>query len=332
MRGQLSPDGCPEISIKLRSTALLVSKRTDRVSTEMPVSISMQMVVDRIRFHVLVEKTLCSHIWSQFKEMVILSKDIVPQGRIRMWTGKHGQTRLIYQPVKRRTIAVMGVGTTASKHYYFGLDLFPTRFQVGEFDHFKSVLTAILDIVAYEKLYVDANVSYLELAVDSLSFQMGSFLPYFAKSSKSHVHQLSDGTGGIYLGAEAAKLRFCVYDKARQMWEVQKKVSDHKIRTRIEARIHTTGLHAADLEVALPNPFPKLEIADRSALLNNSHHPKLSEFLKGCQSSGPSTALNQLGPKDRRQVLQDLRKARAWWWNPTSCWDSLPKALAVLKP
>lgn len=298
----------------------------------MSVSVNLQMVVDRIRFFAIVEKSLGSMIWSQFKEMAAMTKEILPNGKIKVRQSKYGQTRLWYQPERKRTIAVLEVGTTAMKQSYFKLDLLPARFGKGEFEHFKSVLTAVLEPVNYAKLYATAKVSYLELAIDFLHAPMGSFIPYFAKSWSSFVYHLQDGTGGIYLGAETANIRFCIYDKARWLWEVLKQASIHKTRTRIEARIHTTGLLAGELGQALPNPFPRLEVADRKELMSISQHPSLAWFLESCSAVGASRALNLLGAKERRQILASLRKARAWWWKPMAYWKDLPNALKVIAP
>jgi hypothetical protein len=263
--------------------------------------------------------------------MKAMRKEILPKGRITVKKKKHGKTLLKYYPVPGRGIADIEIGTAANKKRYFSLGLYPSRFRPGEFERFKELLNIFLEPFNYTKLYKTANVSYLELAADSISIPMFSFMPFRAKTNESYVYQLPEGDGGIYLGAGTGRLRFCVYNKARQIVQKLKEKSEYPVRTRIEARMHSLGVPAEKL-CELANPFPKLEIADMEVLEALCDQPESEAFLKQCSAVGACKALSGYGAKERRQFLALLRKARASWWNPESRWNHFGGSLAVITP
>lgn len=299
----------------------------------MAVNIFRSLVVDRIRFFVYVSaKDLYSHVWSQLYEIAAMKKELLPNGIISVSKDQHCKTRLRYCPQARRCIASIEIGVAPDNKKYFSLDLYPTRFRGGEFANFKELLKIFLEDFNYAKLFYTAKISYLELAADSLSRAMGDFLAFRAKTGSSKVHLLPDDTGGVYLGALGGRLHFCIYDKRRQIVEKLKEVPPHKTHTRLEARIHSTGLAAIDLLEGLQNPFPKLEIADLAVLKETYCEPEFHAFLSLCIQSGACAALHSLSVKQRRIYLARIRKAKVNWWRPAAIWGQFSNALAVLNP
>ncbi len=298
----------------------------------MAVNIQKSLVLDRIRFFVYVpSKELFSYALSQLYEIAALKKQWVPQGQITV-KSKYSKTRLTYCPQKKRCIASIELGATKNQKLYFRLDLLPTRFFGDEFEVFKEILGLLLDEFNYLKLYKTARISYLELAVDSLSRPIGSFLPFRVKTGSSMVYPLPDATGGIYLGSPSGRVHFCIYDKKRQIIEKLKETPQHSIQTRLEARIHSTGLSASELLASLKNPFVKLEVADLDVLNALPPVPGLGAFLAQSAQAGACVALNALSAYDRRKILSLLRKAMAKWWNPNKIWEKFPRSLQVIKP
>ena len=299
----------------------------------MAINIFLRLIVDRIRFFVLIDATeMYGVVWSQLKEISAMNNEFLPDWKLTVHKMKHGKTQLRFRPEAKRCVAIIEIGTTNGEKRYFSLDLFPSKFQAGEFDLVKEVLTIFLDDLNYEKLFYTARVSYLELAADSLSHPMSSFLPFRTRTFSSYVYPLKEGKGSIYCGAENGKLRFCIYDKKKQIEEKLKQIPSHAMQTRIEARVHTTGLTAAQLKGELKNPFKRLEIADLQKLKQVFKHPGLPAFLDECHGQGAEQALGKLSVKDRRRYLIGLRKAKAEWWKPEWIWQSLPDALSVIKP
>lgn len=299
----------------------------------MSVNIFLRLLIDRIRFHVLMTGDgIYGVVWSQLEEICALKSDLLPGWKVTIHKLKYGKTQLRFRPGPNRQIAHIEIGTAAQNKRYFQLDLSPSKFQPGEFEALQQVLTVLLEPFSYDKLFYSVPVSYLELASDCLTQPMSAFIPFRTKTFSSYAHPLESGKGTYYYGSEKGRLRFAVYNKRKHIQEKLKQTPAHAIQTRIEARIHTTGLPAAMLKDGLENPFTKLEIADQQKFVETFSHPKLKEFLSDCDESGSGYALGKLSVKDRRKFLSGLRKARAPWWNPIGIWKGLLQALSKITP
>lgn len=302
----------------------------------MAVSILRQLELDRIRFYV---PSLCNQLhwyaWEQLAELEVFAKDLLPAGEIKLghFKDKHKILHrvLIYRPDAKRDIAEIRVGRTPTMKGYFSLDLYPSRYKESEFLRFQEILDMFLGEFNYAKLYLTANVTYAEFAIDSLSAKMGSLIPIFGKSTTSYVHQLEDGTGGHYVGAKTGN-RFVLYDKRRQLIEQHGISSDSPIRTRIEARIHSLGMTAAKISNHLDNPFLKLELSDFYSTQQALHKTPYTGFVDRILEVGTSKALHEHPPKQRRFLRAQLLKHRVWWWKPETYWKHLPNAMATVLP
>jgi hypothetical protein len=298
-----------------------------------PVSIFIELVVDRIRLSVVIGSgELYSFAVDQLFEMEALQKDFLPTGVIRV-KSKYSSTRLDYYPVKGRKIADIEVLTGKGKVRYFWLGLYPSKFKKGEFEKLKEVLALFLEPFEYVKLFHTARVSYIELAVDSLSFKNHSFVPFVGKLQDSYVYTDQSGEkGSIYLGSESGRFRFIFYDKAKEIKEKLKQVPKYSIQTRVEARVRGCGLTADELSLKLKNPFVRVEIAEPSKFGSACDNADFKTFISRCSEIGYCSARRELPIKIQRAYLKLLRDAQAWWWNPKKIWQNLDQALTVIAP
>lgn len=298
----------------------------------MAVSIWKGLLIDRIHMCVAVGgKDLYGFVLSQVHGMKDIQAQLVPHGKI-MVNSKKYHTRMDYYPKKNKDkIADIEIGTTKSKHKYFKLGLYPSKFGPGEFEHFKYILEVLLPEFNYPCLYNTSKVSYIELAADSLSITAHSFIPFRARCNCSKVFHEQDGSKGTtYVGSETSKLMFRIYDKFKQLM-AKNLPAPYKKHTRIEARCGSNGLSPCDLLSQMVNPFEKLEVADLLAARNASKAKEWQSFLDQCLIVGSAKALAQ-HPKQRKNFMCMLRAAAVWWWNPQHVWKGLPRALCAIAP
>lgn len=261
-----------------------------------------------------------------------MAKELFPGWKVTIRQMKHGKTQLRFRPALHRQIAHIEIGTGADGKRYFRLDLSPSKFAEGEFEAIQQVLTTLLEPLSYDKLFETVPVSYLELAFDSLTQPMSAFIPFRTKTFSSWAFPLKSGKGTYYFGAKTGRLRFAAYDKKKQLQEKFKQEVKYETLTRIEMRIHGTGLLVHMLVESLPNEFKKLEIADRQKFVDEFEHPNKAQFLNDCYENGSGYALQKLSVQDRRKFLAGLRKAKAVWWKPEWIWKALPDAIDKIKP
>ena len=297
----------------------------------MAVHIWKYLLIDRINISISIgSKELYSFALEQLYGIKELQTNLVPHGKFKIAKYKY-LTRLDYYPTEKNKIADIEVGTTKSKHRYFRLGLYPSKFGAGEFEHFKEVLALLLPEFDYQKLYKTGRVSYIELAADSLSHIIHSFIPFRSRCSCSFIFVDKNGKAGTtYIGSKTSNLRFCIYDKHKQLTESNAPATYDK-HTRIEARSRHIGLMPCELLEKMSNPFEKLEIADLQKARDASKDKIWQAFLDQCLKVGSAQALSQ-NPKKRKQFMKMLRASAAPWWNPQHIWEGLPKALKAIKP
>lgn len=290
--------------------------------------------VDRIHLTVGIgDQSLYKFILGQLYFMV--EKDtqcqLVPHGKITIKPEQY-VTRLSYYPSKDRQIASITIGTTKMKHKYFTLSLFPSKFSANEFEVLREVVGLLLPDVSYANLYQTARVSYLELAVDSLSHAAHTFIPFRSRCNISNIHQDKAGMmGTTYLGSATSGMLCRVYDKRKQLLESNLQ-APYQIQTRIEAVLRHTGLKPCELGEKMKNPFARIEIADLGLAQAASNESPWQKFLSNCLATGSAGALSQCSKYQRKQFLTKLRASAAPWWNASHVWQGFPNAIAEISP
>lgn len=301
----------------------------------MTVGIWYRLILDRIHLSMtIVSKEHYGIVMGQLEEMKAMQAQLAPQGKISIRKKKYS-TRLDYHPRKKGgKIADIEVGVTPEKHMYFRLGLYPSKFRDTDFEVLKSQLDALFNHGFYESVYETARVSYIELAVDSLKLERANLIPFRSRTNQSFIHENKDGSkGAVYLGGLKSDTRFCIYDKAKQLKDTQQAGhSQHKVRTRIEARLRHTKLSPCELVQSLPNPFKGLGLADRNSARLLTDNGQWHEFLDGCETAGSAATLAQCSKQTRKKNIDMLRICRIVNWKPDYFWGGLPAAIAAIEP
>lgn len=296
-------------------------------------SVSIGPVVDRIHMTIGVGGgDLYSFLISQLYGLKDSSLNLLPDGKFKLCDTKEYSKRLSFWPEKKRKTADITVGVTKSKHKYFKLGLYPSRFRDGDFDKIKFILNTLFSDWSYEGLFSSARVSYIEIAHDFLNKDVALYLPYHPTARTSKFHKNSDGSkGSAYLGSPKSNKRYCVYDKAKQLIETQGK-SNLKKRMRVEARLRKTGLKPINLVDGLENPFQGLELLDVRKLVDLSDEAAWVDFVQACRSVGTAGALKPCNKKLRKLYKARLESAKVGWWDANHWWSKWPSAVAAIQP
>lgn len=309
----------------------------------MSVTIWRRLRVDRIGIIVVIPSPdLFKHVYGQLFSIEEMQAELLPAGRIFV-REKGYTTRLDYYPAythkkagRRKIVDITVSGykakgkTNLSK--YLKLMLYPSQFHAGEFEHFKSVFDKLMGDISYSGLYHMGKVTYLELAVDSLTHKQHSFLPYRKYVKESDIWQEKDGhLGSTVVGSLSSKFYFRTYDKHKQLLDTGKaphtKLLPH---TRIEAVLRRLGVAPVEL-IHMKNPFTKLLIADLEMALAANNEKDWQDFIVESLIVGVPKALSN-HPTTRKKHLARLDTLPVPWWQPEAIWLDLPTALAVIAP
>ncbi len=160
----------------------------------MTISIWSPQIVDRIHMAMtIVSKEYYGVLIGQIFGMKDVQCDLVPKGKISVFEGK-SFTRLDYYPRKKRKIAEIQMGSTKSGKMYFRLALYPSKFNADDFQIFKEHIELFFQI-SYLQLFLQSKVSYLELAADSFSYSIDSFIPF--RSISNYSYRWKNTTGDL---------------------------------------------------------------------------------------------------------------------------------------
>lgn len=294
----------------------------------------LPMVIDRIHMNVVIpSKALHSFLWDQLYEMKALQKELIPNGKLKL-RKEHSTTYLDVWPSSGRKIAELVVGFAKKKKstHYFKLVLYPSKFRQGEFVWLENLMALLLGGLTYSAMFLNAKVTYLELAIDCLNKNNADYLPHSAKARRSYVYPEKSGyKGSQYVGSLDSERRFCFYDKARQLKEKQGGSPFHKL-VRMEARLKKTGLKVFELYEELKNPFEHLELLSLQCLREAAEDVEWSAFLDACESQGIALSLWACDEETRALYKNRLQAAKVQWWDPAKAWKGWPEAFRSLLP
>lgn len=294
----------------------------------------LPMVIDRIHMNVVIQsKAMHSFLWDQLYEMKALQKELLPNGKLKLRV-EHSTTYLDVWPSSGRKIAELIVGFAKQKKstHYFKLVLYPSKFRQGEFAWLQNLMTLLLGDLTYSTMFLNAKVTYLELALDFLNKNNADYLLHSARARRSYVYPEKSGRkGSQYVGSIDSVRRFCFYDKARQLKEKHGGSPFHKL-VRMEARLKKTGLTAYELFENLENPFPHVELLSLQTLREAADDVAWSAFLEGCELQGVALSLWACDEETRALYKSRLQAAKVQWWDPTKAWESWPKAFTSILP
>lgn len=325
--------------VAVRPNMLLVREFKEVVCIgvhKMAIETWYRLSIDRVHMSLAIAKNDYPYgvFLGQLYEMKAMQSEILLAGKITICK-KEYSTRLSYYPRKKGgKIADIEIGVTPTKHRYFRLGLYPSKFRGDDFSNLKGHLNAFFGHYFYDAVYEHSNVTYVELATDNLSHQKQSFIPYRSRMNKSFVYLTKDGQkGATYLGGVKSQVRYCFYDKAKQLIETQQATNHHHaIRTRIEARIRRPKLKPCELISLLPDPFVGLGIADLATARQLSKSESFHQFLDDCELNGSAAALAKCDTSVRKRNTKLLQSSNASWWKPGYAWGGLANAIAAIAP
>jgi hypothetical protein len=297
----------------------------------MSLDIWRRILIDRISMNISIDNNdLYGFAWGQTIEVHYLRKELFPSWQIVLKKDSK-MVRISFYPEENRKIADIEVGRQYN-HRYIKLGLYPSIFRGMEFSRVKELLKLLFDPLDYERFFLGSHISYIELAIDSLTRPAHSFIPFRAKTNHSSIFIDKLGAKGTtYLGSMRSGVRFAIYDKAKQLKETGKFVQQ-KLHTRFEYR--GTNIKAAPIELStkLLNPFEKLMIADLSLAETAWNDKSWLAFLDHCLNDGSASALASLTKSERKVYMHRLRDSRAAWWAPQAHWKWLNEALTRIAP
>jgi len=311
------------------------------------VNIWRYLLVDRIAITgVIPSIELYNHVFGQLYTMEAEQAQFLPGGKIIIAPNKNKMypvrldyyAEYTYKKVGRRKILDITVGAPKlfgkkTPHRYMTLTLYPSQFQAGEFENFKSVFDTLFDPITYSMLYHTGKVNYLELAADSLSHRHHGFLPYCKYVKVSDIYKSAAAQlGTTYIGSPKSNRFFRIYDKYKQLLDTGKatftKVFPH---TRIEYAVRRLGVTASDL-IEMENPFTKLLIADLAKAQVASDDEDWQAFIAESLQNGVPDTLSKRPKNKRKKYLGMLDDRPVSWWNPDDVWNELPVALGRIAP
>lgn len=173
-------------------------------------------------------------------------------------------------------------------------------------------------------------VTYCEFAIDVPNAQIEDYV------FLSRTHRQQDlgwiGNGSIYIGSRRhGELYFNIYDKQKQLREVEEKVVDDPL-LRIEARISGKRRFPLHDILALPSPFSNLLVMRCSDVEHFIADGLLGDHL--CVPGTPHEIQYQLssltGPH-RKPITDRLSEIEVGWWSPDLLWDRLWASLGWLQ-
>jgi hypothetical protein len=231
-----------------------------------------------------------------------------------------------------QSIARLEVGSTPTLHFYLAWELWPHRLNCSEFRAFHCAVETLLDlpVFSYPFAFQHGRVQKMELASDSITTKMHSFILWSKYSRSSRIFLNATGKGSNYLGSEDSPKYFIAYDKHRELIE-KKLQSNYHTHTRIEAKLNKTGISPVDL-IGLANPFESLCIADKTTARNLTTNTQWQKFLDIAEVKGSAAALAALPKKCRTEMRANLRLSAATWWNPDFIWSGFPRAIESIHP
>ena len=264
------------------------------------------MTIDTIDMTVGVGKTLFKELWPHIYGLGEPDDGCWPLGWKVSAKCVSSSLRLLITPGKKRTIAVLEIGTSKHKQHWFKLTLFPNNFRGIEFELLQDHLLALLPDFNYAKLFHSARVTRIDLAIDCYSVSMGEVIPYRKLTRTSRRWIGKEGLGTLYLGSPRSALWFRVYDKKKQLVQKKGVAIKWSKMVRFEAVVRKVGCPASHLLEALPDPFEGLWIVPKGAAKAlKPDDTAWGAFLVVSDAIGSASALGQVPYAARRKKYRE---------------------------
>jgi hypothetical protein len=179
------------------------------------------------------------------------------------------------------------------------------------------------------------DVTRCDLCTDIGGVAVDELVYFYPKFSVGETRVSSGKT--LYIGEKSSNRRIAIYDKRAQLIATNTTLpAAFKFNvptedvTRIEFRLKKLTLHLSALS-KLSNPFGKLQIA---AYLPSQAQDAITRlFVLASHAYGVNAILYADWLKQHSPSLKEaLLSSAVNWWNPTTVWESFPKAVDALMP
>lgn len=299
-------------------------------------SLTSSIIIDTLDMKVDVGQLLYNDLWKRLPAWKSNAGLVNWYGQIKLHTQQY-QIRLHYFASKKQATpsAIVTVGSMDGKHRYFRLSIYPQKFTQSEFEEFQVRLAANLPGFEYQKLFHTADVTRIDLAHDSYSHVVDELIPWSSRTRCSGVwlDKKLFTKGALYIGSHNSRLRFRVYNKKKQMQEVEGVKAQWGTWTRIEAVVRKPGCKAAQLADKLKSPFDSLNMASSGIAFGQAADDAWTGFVTLCLAVGSPEAFNQAINKSKRKLYrQRLAKSAVSWWKHSNFQEQLKKAMCQLAP
>lgn len=237
-----------------------------------------------------------------------------------------------------KKLAILQVVPKSPRAAYVRLELNPAALSETDMMDLTDLL-AMLFGPDYQSLIGAGRITRLDASVDIAGRHINDLIAYTVYPQKNMYWMRSFPKkggeiwvlGSHYMGAEKSGRQTCLYDKARQLYEV-KGLRPTEACTRLEVRFRPDkggrSVKIADLLNA-PNPLEPIHLAYFP--LETPGDDFLPFFLAGVREWGFNPALAKIKDKNKRRAIRlAISKQRVEWWQPEQIWDDVLKHIKSL--
>jgi hypothetical protein len=216
---------------------------------------------------------------------------------------------------------------------FLRLEFNPKKVGVERMRAFRRMLCRLLGRGVVRRLWTEARVTRVDLAVDFKGLHESLWL-YKTNARTSSIYRGKD-SATQYLGGKRSRLLLRWYDKACE-WAAGGRESGEKSWYRLEAEMRDLQCSPAELAETLTNPFSRVQFYSAEFLDDRfSKNQGLEEqFRRSVRELGliATFRAKRVWEKGRERYLSWLeeRGHRRHLFDPSDAWDGLGSALAVL--
>jgi len=222
---------------------------------------------------------------------------------------------------KNGAMIYMSCDPYTSSHNYFRLSFNPSK--LGSH---KDELKDLLNLIVPEGIDLnEANITRMDVAIDYINIKPSDIM--VKAKGLSVATTFCNGAGNIethYLGSKKSAVRYCIYDKTKQMLDNYGKNIGGQY-TRIEVQISGKSLQ----QLAELNPFKALQIFWAPAPIGVKDY-EWGFFLHFAQTYTLQAALRMIPKQDRKPYQDRAKELVSDWWEPKTLLPVYKKQLQEL--
>lgn len=301
---------------------------------KMTVYIDKKIKIDRIKFGGL---GITFEHFLVFKELTSVFKTIKPE----TFNNKNISTTIdkylaaiTFKTQKNKMVLRIQAGSSLSSFCYVTWEFICKNIKNSNVHQFIEIIELLMGNIpafTYKVVSQVAKIKYLELACDLLTGNIHKDLIFWKpKTKKGTIFQTENNTKGtIKIGQQSSQLHFSIYNKSKQLQEVEKE-NPLINYTRIEAVIKKTQYTLSEL-INLKSPFAHLHIADVGECRKRWQEPEWLEFIENSLEHTYPVAISSIDKKTRKIFQDRLKECAAKFWKSEFLLSNLSQEIALLQ-